>query len=152
MGSGTTILAGTFAATAVPLAVIDGRTRLPNVLVVWVRAVVVCSAVGVTLATDSTVSLLLNGLGGAVLLTLFHLALYVALPGQLGGGDVKLSVLLGFTLGWYGWPILVTGLLLGWLRAALYVVARRGVRPQSESLDLPLGPFLIAGALASILL
>lgn len=149
----TTIVAVAFTATAVPLAVIDAQTRrLPNVLVVVSSALVAGAAVGVTLATGSTTSLLLPGLGGATVLTAFHLVLYYTFAGQFGGGDVKLASPLGFTLSWYGWATLVTGVLLGWLLAATWVVARRCVPRLRQSLDLPLAPFLVAGALVSLLL
>lgn len=151
-GWACTTVAVAFTATSVPLAVIDAQTRrLPNVLVLASSALVACAAVGVTLATGSTIALLLHGLGGAAVLAAFHLALYIAFGGQFGGGDVKLAIPLGFTLSWYGWPTLVTGVLLGWLLAATWVVARRRLQRWRENLDLPLGPFLIAGAFVSLL-
>lgn len=80
--------------------------------------------------------------------------MYIAFADQFGGGDVKLAVPLGFTLSWYGWATLLTGVLLGWLLAAVWVVARSRIRRWRESLDRPVldrrrprQPSAVSGAL-----
>ncbi|MGW7586822.1 prepilin peptidase [Kitasatospora sp. NPDC054768] len=75
--------------------------------------------------------------------------------GALGPGDSPLGLALGGLLGWYGWSVALGGLfaamvlagLWGTLRAAAALVRRRPVR----GLDLPVGPFLLLGALTAVL-
>jgi leader peptidase (prepilin peptidase)/N-methyltransferase len=67
--------------------------------------------------------------------------------GGLGLGEVKLGVGAGVVLGWYGWPTVMVGAFAGFLLRALYggVLARRG------RVDVPFGPFLLAGAFLGLL-
>jgi leader peptidase (prepilin peptidase)/N-methyltransferase len=67
-----------------------------------------------------------------------------------GLGDAKLMLSTVAVLGWIGWPAVVDGLLLGLtgqalVAVALLVAARRTAR-------LPMGLFLVAGALAGVAL
>ena len=82
----------------------------------------------------------------------FFAALYIAAAGQLGGGDVKLVGLLGLVLGWFGWGAAITGLWAGLATAAGGALLLR-VRCQDRTCPgLPLGAFLIIGALAVIII
>ncbi|MFI2610233.1 prepilin peptidase [Kitasatospora sp. NPDC018619] len=75
--------------------------------------------------------------------------------GALGPGDSPLGLALGGLLGWFGWSVALGGLfaamvlagLWGTLRAGAALVRRRPVR----GLDLPVGPFLLLGALTAVL-
>ncbi|MFJ9441053.1 prepilin peptidase [Kitasatospora sp. NPDC101235] len=75
--------------------------------------------------------------------------------GALGPGDSPLGLALGGLLGWYGWSVALGGLfaamvlagLWATLRAAAALARRRPVR----GLDLPVGPFLLLGALTAVL-
>jgi leader peptidase (prepilin peptidase)/N-methyltransferase len=95
-------------------------------------------------------------LGRAALAALLSVGLYLVLamiPGaSLGLGDVKLSGVLGFTLGWLGWPALLLGLVLphllnGPVALVLLLSGRAGRRT-----DLPLGPALLAGWLLAVVI
>jgi leader peptidase (prepilin peptidase)/N-methyltransferase len=69
----------------------------------------------------------------------------------LGFGDVRLALVLGALLGWYGLEYVVYGALLGQLLAAavgLWVC----IRARSLRLHFAFGPPLLAGALAVVLL
>lgn len=150
--TGSTIVGSAFTVTAVPLAVIDSRTRrLPNSLVSLSGVLVLGASIVVMLASEVAATRMLYGLAGAVVLGLFHLALYAAFPGQFGGGDVKIAIPVGFTLGWLGWATLVAGVLLGWFLAAVYAAVGRVVRAERRAPGLPLAPFLISGALVALL-
>ncbi|MFJ4190155.1 prepilin peptidase [Kitasatospora sp. NPDC089509] len=75
--------------------------------------------------------------------------------GALGPGDSPLGFVLGGLLGWYGWWVAIGGLvaavvlagLWGTLRALALLVRRRPWR----GLDVPVGPFLLLGALTAVL-
>ncbi|MEV7597732.1 prepilin peptidase [Kitasatospora sp. NPDC089797] len=75
--------------------------------------------------------------------------------GVLGPGDSPLGLVLGGLLGWYGWWVAIGGLvaavvlagLWGTLRVVALLVRRRPWR----GLEVPVGPFLLLGALAAVL-
>jgi len=77
--------------------------------------------------------------------------LTLALITRQVGGDVKLAVLTGMLPGWLGWNhfvlALLSGLLLAGVTAAVLIATRRISRRD----PLPLGPFLLAGALLGVL-
>lgn len=88
----------------------------------------------------------------AVLVGLAYLVVAL-LPGRgLGLGDVKLAAVLGFLLGYLGWPAVVIGVLAPHLIngpvALFLLVTRRAGRGTA----LPFGPALLAGALAAVAL
>ena len=75
-----------------------------------------------------------------------YLLLAALRPGGMGGGDVKLAVLLGLFLGFQGWGVLITGgfsaFLLGGLFGLVLVVSGRA----SRSSGIAFGPWMLAGA------
>ena len=148
------------AALGVPLAVVDLKVqRLPNHLLLplypWAVAVL-----GIAAAVGGTTGGTTSGSGGADLLRALEAmaALYVCYyllffvsGGQVGFGDVKLAGLLGLLLGWLGWPHVVVGVLLGSVLAAVAAVVLLATRRAGRKDSLPLGPFLLAGALVAVL-
>jgi leader peptidase (prepilin peptidase) / N-methyltransferase len=93
---------------------------------------------------------LFGAAAGAVGFVVFYVALYAWLPGQLGGGDVKLSATAGAVLGWHSWPALFPGLLMVWLLgAAAYLAQSLAGGPMRTGL--PHGPFLVLGTVAAVL-
>ncbi|MCZ7421186.1 prepilin peptidase [Verrucosispora sp. WMMA2121] len=95
------------------------------------RRLVIAAAAGATLG------------GGYLLLAL------IAGSG-MGLGDVRLAALLGAALGTLGWDAVLVGAVLPYLLAApaalIRLVGRRGEG------SMPFGPYLVAGALAALLL
>lgn len=77
--------------------------------------------------------------------------LIALLSRSLGIGDVKLAALTGLPLGWLGWDRVVLAILAGMTLAALTAGALVVTRRLSMHDAIPLGPFLIAGALIGIL-
>ena len=138
------------AAVGVALALIDlDHKRLPDALTLPSYPVAVALlAVAALLGSDgSWVRALLGGLA----MFAVYFVLCFAYPAGMGFGDVKLSGVLGLHLGWIGWGAWCVGLFLGFLLGALFglglIVARRGGRKTA----VPFGPFMLAGALAAVL-
>ncbi|MCA9847014.1 MAG: prepilin peptidase [Dehalococcoidia bacterium] len=126
----------------VAFAVHDGRTRrIPN------RTVYPAIALATLLAAvgpgRSTVDLLVGGaVGGAV----FWL-LALASRGGLGGGDVKLAVLVGLVVGASRLPVVLTVTALSGGVLALGVLALG----QSRRALIPYGPCLVLGGIVALL-
>ena len=89
---------------------------------------------------------------GAAALAGFYLALCLIRPGEMGLGDAKLAASLGLVLGWTSWQALLTGTFLGLALAAVCGGALIAAHRASRTSQLPLGAFMLAGALAAIVL
>lgn len=81
----------------------------------------------------------------------FHLLLGLAVEGGMGMGDVKWAGAVGLFSGWVGWQAVVTSTLLAFAAAAVFVLVRQAVGRGCHRL-VPMAPFMVAGALAAILL
>jgi leader peptidase (prepilin peptidase)/N-methyltransferase len=134
------------------LSAIDLRClRLPDPLVALLAvATMVPLSLGALLTGDPA------RLGRAALASLLSGTIYLVIAllpgGGLGLGDVKLATVLGFILGFIGWPALAAGLLAPHLingPAALTLLLTRRAKRRTA---LPLGPALLAGALLGVLL
>ncbi|MFI5495501.1 prepilin peptidase [Actinoplanes sp. NPDC051859] len=156
------LLGATFGATAlllillpaallgVLLALIDLRCRrLPNpVVAVLAAGTVLPLSAGALLFGEA------GRLGRAVVGAVLCLVAYTIialLPGDgLGLGDVKLATVLGFVLGFAGWPALAAGLVLPHLingPIALFLLVTRRANRRTA---VPFGPALLAGALLGL--
>ncbi len=88
------------------------------------------------------------GRGAIAGLGYFGLLLMVALltRGGFGMGDVKLAVVLGLFMGFWGWSVLASGLfytgMYGGIPALVMIVTRRAGRGD----ELPYGPAMVLGA------
>lgn len=93
-----------------------------------------------------------QALVGMALVTVLYWSLWRVHPRGLGFGDVKLSGLTGLYAGWAGGPV---GALVGafWAFAAFAVVGLvlLLLRRAGRSDPLPLGPFMVAATLATVL-
>jgi leader peptidase (prepilin peptidase)/N-methyltransferase len=134
---------------AVPLAFIDNAVRrLPNPLT--------AAAFTGTLALLTVAALTGHQPGhlgraaiGAAVLACFYLLLWLIRPGGMGLGDVKLAVSVGLVLAWISWQALIAGTFLAFLLASAYGIALLVTRRASRGSQLPLGPFMLVGALAA---
>lgn len=90
-------------------------------------------------------------LGGAALVGCY-LALYLLGRGRLGLGDVKLALPLGIALGWYGWDVVVLGACCGAFLSGGVALHLLLVRRAGREAPLAMGPCMIAGTLAGLLL
>jgi leader peptidase (prepilin peptidase) / N-methyltransferase len=140
------------APVAVLLALVDLRVhRLPDVLTLPLAAATAALlglAAAVPGATGSWPTALLGGLAlGAA-----YLVLFLINPAGMGFGDVKLALALGTALGWYGWPVLLTGAFAGLAYGSLYGLVLVALRRAGRGTAIALGPFMIAGAFTGLLL
>lgn len=78
----------------------------------------------------------------------FFLVFALVKPGGLGLGDVKLALLIGAVLGWDVIPALLIGTLAS-AAFAIVLLIREGSAARKRTI--PLGPFLAAGAIITIL-
>lgn len=89
---------------------------------------------------------------GLAVLWALYAAQHLIAPGAIGWGDVKLAGVLGLYLGWLGsaawWLGVLAGFVFGGLYASAILLTRRGSRKS----EIPFGPFMLAGAVAGILL
>lgn len=155
-----------FVVMAVRLTVIDVRSHLlPNRIVfpsyavagVLLLAAAILVSFGDSATADAAAAVLFGipGLGvlsGGAVLWLFYFVLRLIYPPGMGFGDVKLAGVLGLYLGYLGWSHVFAGtfaaFLLGGLWSVGILIARRGTLRSA----IPFGPFMLAGAVAAMLL
>ncbi|WIV57872.1 prepilin peptidase [Amycolatopsis nalaikhensis] len=140
------------AASGVLLAAIDWNSRTLPTKLIWASGCILAALFGMAALLNRDPYPLIHSAVGMVTLLAFYGALYFLRPGQLGGGDLRLGGMLGLALGWTGWAALLAGTLLGWLGAAITLVVLRTARRMEPTKEISLGPFLVVGALAAILI
>jgi leader peptidase (prepilin peptidase) / N-methyltransferase len=142
--SGWSLVEAAAAAVLVWLAAIDLETRLlPNRITLPATGVLLTAslALGPTAFLEHALSALLAG--G------FLFAAAAIRPGDLGMGDAKLALLLGALLG----TAVLGALVIGFCLVAAAGLVLLGVDGRAAlTRHLPLGPFLAAGALTTLLL
>ncbi|OIJ63764.1 prepilin peptidase [Streptomyces mangrovisoli] len=140
------------APVAVLLALVDLRVhRLPDVLTLPLAAAL-AALLGLAAALPAAAGSWPTALLGGLALGAAYFVLFVVNPAGMGFGDVKLALALGVALGWYGWPVLLTGAVAGLVYGAVYGFGLVVVRRAGRRSAMPLGPFMIGGALTGLLL
>lgn len=134
------------------LTVIDiAEERLPDRIVLPLMPMTFALLAVAAWTTGLWGSLITAGICAAALFILYFVQFMFAR--DLGFGDVKLAVILGAVGGWFGFGSVVLGYLVGWVAFALVgIVALLTKKRATGGGSLPMGPFLIAGAAAGILL
>lgn len=141
------------AAIAPVLGAVDAATStLPNRIVLPAYPLAIALLGFAAWRTDDAGALWRALMAGAVLYAIFLLIALVAPPGSLGWGDVKLVGVLGIFLGFLGWATVWRGMMIAFGLAALYVVLRFLARRAQRGQTLPLGPALLVGSLAAIVI
>lgn len=135
-----------FAAAAIPLAVVDARTRrLPNRATFPLAAGMLGYWIGMGLTTGQW-ALLIQAAVTAV--AVVAVAGVIAVVGTLAAGDVKLMLAIGLLAGWFSWMLPLYAIAASYLLAlphAVVILARRRRRSDTR---LPFGPYLVAAAIA----
>lgn len=141
-----------FLATGIVLVVIDVRAhRLPNAIVLPALGVLTVLLAGAAWAGGDGGSLL-SALTGAVVLAAVYVALRLANPRGLGGGDVKLAAVVGLMLGWHGWQALAVGAAAAFVLAASFAIVLMALRRANRDTRIAFGPWMIVGSWIGIAL
>ncbi|MEZ5243113.1 MAG: A24 family peptidase [Microthrixaceae bacterium] len=139
------------------ISVIDLRTMIVPTRIVWPGFALAVAMSLIASGIQSEWAWLLTALVGLATLAGPLFVLWFILPKGMGFGDVRLSVLLGWVVGFYGGTKPVAGLLLAVL--ALFISAVVGLitgvpamATQGRKAKVPWGPSLFAAALTVIAL
>jgi prepilin signal peptidase PulO-like enzyme (type II secretory pathway) len=129
------------------IAVVDLRIWLIPYWMPWAGA-----AVGLVLISIVSIAIgeprsIVGAVIGAVATFLVFFLLFVAAPGKLGFGDVRLALLLGLFLAWLNPLLPIYGLLFGALLGVAMGLVALAVSGEGR---FPFGPALCLGALLAI--
>lgn len=135
----------------VVVAVIDARTRrIPNRLTYPLTPTLLVLFAAAGLLGGSPQAALRAVLGGVAAFGAL-LALALISPRGMGMGDVKLGASIGLGLGYLGWGHVVVGLLTGFFLGGVIALGLITLRLRGRRDLMPFGPYLAAGALATLL-
>jgi len=131
------------------LAVLDAKTyTLPNkLLLIWLG----CRMLLILLATLNSASfhIIIDSMLGAVGIFLIFIFIYYVSKRTLGGGDVKLSFVLGLSL---TLSLIFTAVFYALLVASIFALIAIISKKMTKKDPLPLCPFLFLGTLISYVL
>jgi leader peptidase (prepilin peptidase) / N-methyltransferase len=72
-------------------------------------------------------------------------------PAGMGGGDVKLSFLLGMFLGYLdGWGVVLVGMFLSFVLGGVIGVVAMSITGGGRKMQIPFGPFLALGTVLGV--
>jgi leader peptidase (prepilin peptidase) / N-methyltransferase len=138
-------------ALSVALTVIDLRLqRLPDRLTLpsYPVAAVLLGVAG--LVAPGVARHLAGALAGMAVTWVFYYLLLLIYPAGFGGGDVKLSGVIGLYLGWFGARELILGTMAAFVLAGLTGAVLLATRKATRKTLIPFGPFMLAAALTVI--
>jgi leader peptidase (prepilin peptidase) / N-methyltransferase len=139
------------AAVGVALAAIDLDVhRLPDVFTLPSYVVMGALLLLPAVADDRWASYGRGWLGALALLG-FYFLLRLLYPAGMGLGDVKLAGVLGLSLAWLGWRVLLVGGFLGFLLGGVAGIVLMLAGRAGRKSKVPFGPFMIAGSLIAVL-
>ncbi|WP_308284771.1 A24 family peptidase [Streptomyces longispororuber] len=137
---------------AILLALVDARAhRLPDRLTLPLTAATLLLLGAASLLPGSAGSWPRAAWAALVLGCAFFL-IFLASPKAMGFGDVKLAPALGAMLGWYGWHVLLLGILAGYVIAAVHGLILLARHKATGSTPLPFGPPLLLGTAIGVAL
>lgn len=140
-----------FAACATVLSIVDlAEHRLPNAVVFPALAGVAVLLVVASAATGTWMALLW-ALAGAAAMFAVYLLLALISPSSMGMGDVKLALVIGLLLGWFGLSTWLLGLLAAFVIGGVIAIIALVLRRVTLRGSIPFGPSMLAGALIAVL-
>jgi leader peptidase (prepilin peptidase)/N-methyltransferase len=130
---------GLMVSAAVVLTLIDVRIRvIPNEL----AAALLCLSVALSWLDNGLAAFPGRLAGFLTALALFLLAMLIAGPGKVGGGDVKLAAAVGFAA---GFPDVLMAVLVMALAACLTGVVGAALKKMGRKTPMPFAGFITAG-------
>lgn len=140
-----------FAFMGVVLSIIDFKTmKLPTKLIysTWIVSVVLLSVASIVMKDWESIKWMFIGGFGSMLI---YGIIWFVVPKGFGFGDVRLALLTGSILGWFGFDHAVLGLMLPFVLSSLVMVPLLLFKVVKRKSKIPLGPWIILGALVTIL-
>ena len=137
---------------AVVLGVADLTVKRLPARIVWPSYPVALGLLAIASANGAGWGAFVRALLAMIVCGAIFLAAALALPRGLGLGDVSLAGLLGAYCGFVSWPTVDAGVLCGFLLGTLVLVPIVELRRLGRKTPMPFGPFLLAGALAALLI
>ena len=140
-----------FAAAATVLTLVDlCEKRLPNAVLFPTLGAIAVLLVPATWAVG-TWSLLLWAVAGAAAMFAVYFLLALISPSSMGMGDVKLALVIGLLLGWFGLNAWLIGLLAAFVVGGVIALVALALRRVTLRGSIPFGPSMLAGALIAVL-
>ena len=140
-----------FAAASTVLTLVDlAEKRLPNAVICPTLAIVAVLLVPPTWASGDWIALLWAVIGAAAMFAVYFLLALIS-PSSMGMGDVKLALVIGLLLGWFGLNAWLVGLLAGFVVGGVIAIVGLLLRRVTLRGSIPFGPSMLAGALIALL-
>lgn len=139
------------AAGLVALSLIDLDTYLLPNRIVYPLTVSVVALFGVAAVVGHDGVAFRRALLGGLCAFAVFLLLHLVSPRGMGFGDVKLSFVLGVSLGWVSGPLVFLGMFLAFLLGSVIGILLIVTKVRSRRDHVPFGPFLAAGTTLALL-
>jgi leader peptidase (prepilin peptidase)/N-methyltransferase len=140
-----------FAAASTVLTLVDlAEKRLPNAVVFPTLGTLAVLLVPATWAVGSWWPLLWTLLGAAAMFAVYFLLALIS-PSSMGMGDVKLALVVGLLLGWFGLNAWLIGLLGAFVVGGIIALVALALRRVTLRGSIPFGPSMLAGAMIAVL-
>lgn len=140
-----------FAAASTVLTLVDlAEKRLPNAVVFPTLGVVALLLVPPTWASGTWWPFLWASVGAAGMFAVYFVLALVS-PSSMGMGDVKLALVIGLLLGWFGLNAWLVGLLAAFVVGGVVALIALALRRVTLRGSIPFGPSMLAGALIAVL-
>jgi len=146
----TVLSFGVLISVGVRLMLIDIDTHLLPSSIVF-RAIALAIPLLVLAAVNDPAGSISTMFLGAIIMWVLMKTLEVLSCGDLGGGDVRLALLLGLYTGWLSLEHVAIAVVAAFAAAGLFALALVVLRRAGRRTHIAFGPFLIAGALLSVL-
>lgn len=141
-----------FAAASTVLALVDlAEKRLPNAVIFPTLGAVAVLLVPPTLVAGDWIALPWAAIGSAAMFAVYFVLALIS-PSSMGMGDVKLALVIGLLLGWFGLNAWLYGLLAAFVVGGVVAVVALLLRRVTLRGSIPFGPSMIIGALIALLI
>ncbi|MFB6612310.1 prepilin peptidase [Agromyces sp. NPDC056379] len=141
-----------FAACATVLSIVDlAEKRLPNAVIFPALGAVAVLLVPATWATGAWMPIVWALTGSAAMFAVYFVLALIS-PASMGMGDVKLALVIGLLLGWFGLSAWLVGLLAAFVVGGAIALVALALKRVTLRGSIPFGPSMLAGALIAVVL